>query len=74
MVLLSRPCRVKIKPSYYTVPPLDECDGLVEDGTCVVENFTIGRTGYGEVHFPGKTDIFGLDLESIGMYEHWSCD
>jgi len=50
-------------PSYYVVPPLNECDELVVDGQCVVEGFTIGRKDFGEIHFPGKTDIYGLNLD-----------
>ena len=51
---------------YYTIPPLDECDELVEGRACLVEGFTIGRNGYGEIHFPGQTDIYGLNLDRIG--------
>ena len=33
-----------------------EVDG---NGRCIVEGFTIGREGYGNVHYPGSTDITG---------------
>lgn len=66
---LCRACGVVLsKPSYYVIPPLDECDQLVENGTCIVEGFTIGRKGLGEIHFPGKTDIYGLNLDNIGRH------
>lgn len=32
------------------------------DGKCLVEGFTIGREGYGNVHYPGTTDITGKHL------------
>ncbi len=54
------------RPGYYTIPPLDECDELVEEGTCLVEGFTVGRKEYGEIHFPGQTDMYGLNLDRIG--------
>ena len=54
-------------PDYYTVPPLDELDSLVEEGgVCEVEGFTVGRTGYGEVHFPGNTNVYGLNIDQLG--------
>ena len=31
-----------------------------ENGKCIVEGFTIGREGYGNVHYPGFTDITGI--------------
>lgn len=66
-LLSPRACCVTLTGSdYYTVPPLDECDQLVKGGTCLVEGFTVGRKGYGEIHFPGQTDVYGLDLDRIG--------
>ena len=29
------------------------------DGKCLVEGFTVGREGYGNIHYPGTTDITG---------------
>ena len=64
----ARSCGIVLSdPSYYTVPPLDECDDLTSDGACVVTNFTIGHQDYGEIYFPGSTDIFGLNLDKIGV-------
>lgn len=57
---------VLTKSSYSTIPPLDECDQLVEAGSCKVEGFTIAREGFGDIHYPGKTDIYGLNLDKIG--------
>ena len=54
------------KQGYYTVPPCDELDEMVEDGHCVVEGFTIGRRGFGEIHFPDKTDVYGMNLDLLG--------
>ncbi len=56
------------RPGYYTVPSLDEIDSLVSDGQCIVEGLTIGRRSFGRIHFPGNTDIYGLDLDALGPY------
>ncbi len=69
MLLLDvRRCGVVLTDSsYYTIPSLDECDAIAADGVCMVTNFTIGRQEYGEIHFPGSTNIFGLNLDKIGV-------
>ena len=51
---------------YYTIPSCDELDEMVDDGRCVVDGFTIGRRGFGEIHFPDKTDVYGMDLDQLG--------
>ena len=64
-----RPSQVVLtQQDYYTVPSLDELDDLVEDGRCEVEGFTIGRRGFGEIHFPDKTDVFGMNFDQLGEY------
>ncbi len=35
------------------------------EGNCNVENFTIGREGYGNIFFPGVTNVAGLNLDEI---------
>jgi nuclear pore complex protein Nup98-Nup96 len=57
---------VLTKQDYYTVPPCDELDEMIQDGCCEVEGFTIGRRGYGEIHFPDKTDVYGMNLDQLG--------
>lgn len=65
---LPRPSGVVLmRPDYYTIPHLDEIDSLESEGQCVVEGFTIGRRGFGEVHFPGKTDVHGMNLDELGV-------
>ena len=34
-------------------------------GHCEVENFTVGREGFGKVCFLGMTDVAGLDLDNL---------
>lgn len=54
------------RTGYYTIPPLQELATMVdENGNCIVENFTIGREGYGNVFFPGETNVAGLNLDEI---------
>ncbi|XP_075261662.1 nuclear pore complex protein Nup98-Nup96-like [Convolutriloba macropyga] len=54
------------RPEYFTDPEKRVLDEIVQStGKCIVEDFTIGRDGYGNVHFPGKTDLTGIDLDEI---------
>ena len=54
-------------PSYYTIPPLTQCDRMVgEDGSCMVTDFTVGRKDFGEICFLGETNVKGLNLDKIG--------
>lgn len=55
---------------YYTIPPMDELSLLVENGQCIVENFTIGRYNYGNVFFPESFDVYGLNLDEIVHIRH----
>ncbi|XP_057677624.1 nuclear pore complex protein Nup98-Nup96 isoform X2 [Corythoichthys intestinalis] len=51
---------------YYTIPSMEELADMVDDGgECVVENFTVGRKGYGSIFFPGAVNVTGLDLDEI---------
>ena len=51
---------------YYCTPSLDELDRRTRDNRCEVDGFTVGREGFGKVFFPGKTDVFGLNLDKLG--------
>ncbi|KAH9492375.1 Nuclear pore complex protein Nup98-Nup96 [Bulinus truncatus] len=54
------------RPGYYTIPSLDEMiNFLDENGDCFVEDLTIGRDGFGNVFFPGITNVSGLNLDEI---------
>lgn len=51
---------------YYTIPPMEELADMVdENGECVVENFSVGRKGYGSIFFPGEVNVTGLNLDEI---------
>ncbi|XP_037543684.1 nuclear pore complex protein Nup98-Nup96 [Nematolebias whitei] len=51
---------------YYTIPSLEDlAEMLDENGECVVENFTVGRRGYGSIFFHGEVNITGLNLDDI---------
>ncbi|XP_078258062.1 LOW QUALITY PROTEIN: nuclear pore complex protein Nup98-Nup96 [Rhinoraja longicauda] len=58
---------VLTKVGYYTIPSMDELAQQLtnESGECVVENFTIGRKGYGSVYFPGVVNLTNMDLDEI---------
>ncbi|XP_044227526.1 nuclear pore complex protein Nup98-Nup96 isoform X2 [Thunnus albacares] len=51
---------------YYTIPSMEELAEMVdENGECVVENFSVGRKGYGSIFFPGEVNVTGLNLDEI---------
>lgn len=62
------PTGIKLRRvGYYTIPPMTELKELIdEDGSCFVDGFTIGRYDYGNVFFPDRFNVAGLDLDSIG--------
>uniref|UniRef100_UPI0037E718FF nuclear pore complex protein Nup98-Nup96 isoform X2 n=1 Tax=Semicossyphus pulcher TaxID=241346 RepID=UPI0037E718FF len=51
---------------YYTIPSMEDLAEMVdENGECMVENFTVGRKGYGSIFFPGEVNVTGLNLDEI---------
>jgi hypothetical protein len=48
------------KPGYSCIPDL-----ATLDYDCEVNDFTVRHVEYGEVTFPGKTNVAGLDLDAI---------
>ena len=55
------------RPGYYTIPALDDMVELMdENGNCYVEDLTVGRENYGNVFFPGITNVAGMNLDDIG--------
>jgi nuclear pore complex protein Nup98-Nup96 len=50
---------------YYTLPSPEELQHDEKD-RWLVENFVVGRVGYGNVMFYGLTDVEGLNLDEIG--------
>ncbi|XP_028823524.1 nuclear pore complex protein Nup98-Nup96 isoform X2 [Denticeps clupeoides] len=51
---------------YYTIPSMEELATMIsENGECVVDNFTIGRRGYGSVFFPGQINLTNINLDEI---------
>ncbi|KAH3792930.1 hypothetical protein DPMN_146431 [Dreissena polymorpha] len=60
---------VLMRPGYYTIPPVEALAELVdEDGNCYVEDFTIGREGYGSIFFPGMTNIANMNFDEIVFF------
>ncbi|XP_051956163.1 nuclear pore complex protein Nup98-Nup96-like isoform X2 [Xyrauchen texanus] len=51
---------------YYTIPTMEELGKMLnENGECIVENFTVGRKGYGSVFFPGEVNLTNMNLDDI---------
>ncbi|XP_051732984.1 nuclear pore complex protein Nup98-Nup96 isoform X1 [Ctenopharyngodon idella] len=51
---------------YYTIPSMEELGKMLnENGECIVENFTVGRKGYGSVFFSGEVNLTNMNLDEI---------
>ncbi|KAI3509108.1 hypothetical protein L1887_24134 [Cichorium endivia] len=60
-------------PDYYTKPQISELESKErsEPGFCShVNDFVIGRNGYGSIKFLGETDVRNLDLESFVQFNN----
>ncbi|KAK4402072.1 putative membrane-bound O-acyltransferase C24H6.01c [Sesamum angolense] len=58
---------------YYTEPSIEELavKERAEPGCCShVNDFVVGRLGYGSIKFLGETDIRNLDLESVVQFKN----
>ena len=67
------PAGIKLKRAgYYTIPSMSELATMVdpETGNLMVENFTIGRAGYGNIFFPGLTNIKNMNFDDIVFFRH----
>ncbi|KAL6552305.1 hypothetical protein OROHE_007669 [Orobanche hederae] len=59
--------------AYYTEPSLDELAAkeMAEPGSCSrVNDFVVGRLGYGSIRFVGETDVRGLDLGAVVRFNN----
>jgi len=55
------------RSEYYTIPPLAELNQKIDGNRDVfVDDFVVGREGYGQVKFYGRTNVAGLNLDEIG--------
>ena len=57
------------RDGYYTIPPVKDLV-LDADGNCMVTGFTIGREGYGNIHYPGSINVAGLNLDENVFIRH----
>jgi len=57
---------INTRPDYYTIPTVDELDSMATGNSIEVDNFTVGRHGYGVIVFPGSTNVCGLNLDKLG--------
>lgn len=56
------------RPSYYTIPSLEDLSQMVTYNSegkpqLIVDGFTIGRRGRGNVFFPDRFDIYGINID-----------
>ena len=55
------------RSEYCTVPPLVDLNKRIDNnGDVFVDDFVVGREGYGKVKFYGRTNVAGLNLDEIG--------
>ncbi|XP_076954103.1 nuclear pore complex protein NUP98A-like [Bidens hawaiensis] len=55
------------QPDYYTQPKISELEAKerAEPGYCIrVNDFVVGRHGYGSIKFLGETDVRNVDIET----------
>ena len=57
------------RDGYYTMPPVKDLV-LDSEGNCMVTGFTIGRDGYGNIHYPGSINVAGLNLDENVFIRH----
>lgn len=56
-----------VRSEYYTVPAMNELNQMTDsNGDVFVDDFVVGRRGYGRVKFYGRTNVAGLNLDEIG--------
>ncbi|CAI9303246.1 unnamed protein product [Lactuca saligna] len=70
--VLDVPLKLQL-PDYYTKPQISELESKerVEPGFCShVNDFVIGRHGYGSIKFLGETDVRRLNLESCVQFNN----
>ncbi|KAM4796439.1 LOW QUALITY PROTEIN: nuclear pore complex protein Nup98-Nup96-like [Rhinophrynus dorsalis] len=54
------------KPDYYTMPSMEELAKITdENGDCIVDGFTIGRSGYGSIFFEGTINLANVNFDEI---------
>lgn len=59
-------CIVLSRVGYYTIPSMEDLGRMLnENGECIVENFTVGRKGYGSVFFSGEVNLTNMNLDEI---------
>ena len=57
------------RAGYYTIPAVAQLY-LDTEGQCLVTGFTVGREGYGNIHFPGTINIANINLDDIVHIRH----
>ena len=63
-------CGVQLSRSgYYTIPSVSQLS-LDTEGQCLVTGFTVGREGYGNIHFPATMNIANMDMDEIVHIRH----
>ena len=57
------------RSDYYTIPTVNELDSMATGNLfdpIEVDDFTVGRHGYGVIVFLGSTNVCGLNLDKLG--------
>ena len=54
---------------YFTVPSMEILNAMTEEELMNVVDFTVGHYEYGELQWPGVTDVRGLDLDKLVVFK-----
>lgn len=60
------------RPEYYSNPSVEAMSKMSETKLWRVDNFEIGRYGFGSIRWPGLTDVRGLDLDELVVIDRAS--
>lgn len=56
---------VLTKQGYYCKPSIDVMRGMTESELARIEEFEVGRHGFGKITWPGLTDVRNLNLDEL---------
>ena len=63
------PVLILTRADYYTIPSTSQLS-LDTEGHCLVTGFTVGREGYGNIHYPGTMNVANLNLDDTVFIRH----
>jgi len=62
------------QPGYFTCPDMQILQQMSYEQLASVQNFTVGHRDFGQVTFEGRTNVNGLNLDDILVFEQGSLE